>query len=95
LHKIIEYILSITSAKEVMFSSLVVCLSVSNFAQKNFEMDLHEIFREDKQWLSEQMIKFWWRSGSKICIRILIATLVRCTLVEPCTVSVLLDSIWN
>jgi len=27
-------------------------------------MDLHEIFREGWQWASEQMIKFWWRSGS-------------------------------
>jgi len=26
--------------------------------------DLHEIFREGWQWVSEQMVKFWWRSGS-------------------------------
>jgi len=27
-------------------------------------MDLHEIFVEGWQWANEQMIKFWWRSGS-------------------------------
>jgi len=37
---------------------------------------------------NEQMIKFWWRSGSGIPI--CIATLVRRTLVEVCTVPVLL-----
>jgi len=46
-----------------MFSSLFVCLSVSNFAQK-LQMDLHEIFRESWQRANEQMIKFRWRSGS-------------------------------
>jgi len=63
-----------TSAKEVMFSSLFVCLSVCLLAAlcKNFQMDLHEIFRESWQWANEEMIKFWWRSGSQIrvCIRI-------------------------
>ena len=49
----------ITSAKEHMFSSLFVCLSVSNFVQK------HEIFREGWQWANEQTIKFLWRSGSQ------------------------------
>jgi len=38
----------VTSAKEVMFSSLFVCLSVSNFAQKR-PNGLHEIFRETWQ----------------------------------------------
>jgi len=27
-------------------------------------MHLHEIFREGWEWTSEQIIKFWWRSGS-------------------------------
>jgi len=27
-------------------------------------MDLHDIFMEGWQWANEQMIKFWWRSGS-------------------------------
>jgi len=27
-------------------------------------MDWCEIFRERWQWANEQMIKFWWRSGS-------------------------------
>jgi len=37
----------VTSAKEVMFSSLFVCLSVCLLAtlRKNFQADLHEIFR--------------------------------------------------
>jgi len=49
------------------------------------------------QWAIEQhTIKFWWRSGSRIRIRIFIrigiriATLVRRTLAEVCTISVLL-----
>jgi len=45
---------------------VVVCLSVSLLAtlRKNFQTDLHEILREGWQWDSEQMFKFWWRSGS-------------------------------
>jgi len=40
---------------------IVVCLSVCLLAtlRKNFQTDLHEIFREGWQWSSEQMIKFW------------------------------------
>jgi len=50
---------AITSAKEVMFSSLFVYLSVCLLAtlRKNFR-------REGCQWANEQIIKFWWRSGS-------------------------------
>jgi len=48
---------------------LFVCVSVSNFAQKSFRMDLHEIFREGWQSASEQTIKFRRRSGSQIRIR--------------------------
>ena len=61
----------VTSAKEVMFSSLFVCLSVCLLAtlRKNFQTDLHEIFREGWQWASEQMIRFWRRSDSRIRIR--------------------------
>jgi len=49
-----------------MFPSLLVCLSVCLLATlcKNFQIDLHEIFREVWQWASEQTIKFGWRSGS-------------------------------
>jgi len=60
----------LASAKEVMFSSLFVCLSVYLFVYllailcKNFRTALHESFREGWQWTSEQLIKFWWRSGS-------------------------------
>jgi len=66
------------------------CSSVCLLAtlRKNFVMDLHEILRESWQWASEQMIKFWWRSGSRIQLRI--ATLVRGALAEVCTVPVLL-----
>jgi len=43
-----------------------VCLSVCLLTTlcKNFQMDLHEIFREGWQWANEQMIKFRWQSGS-------------------------------
>ena len=66
---------------------VMVCLSVSNLC-KNFGTDLHEILREGWLWANDQMIKFWWRSGPWIRIRI--ATLVRRILVEVCTVQVLL-----
>jgi len=45
---------------------------------------MHEIFNEDSQWATEQMFKFWWRSG----YRIRIATVVRRTLAEVRTVPV-------
>ena len=47
----------ITSAI-VIVVCLSVCLSVCLLAtlRKNFQMDLHEIFREGWQWASEQMI---------------------------------------
>ena len=46
--------------------------------------DLHESFRERRQWANEQMIKFWWRFGSRIRIRIRMR--VRRGLAEVCTV---------
>ena len=54
------------------------CLSVCLLAtlRKNFWTDSHEIFRKGWQWATEQTIKFWWRFGSRIRIRIHIATLV-------------------
>ena len=81
-----------TSAKEGMFSSLFVCLFVCLLAtlRKNFQTDLHEIFRESWQWANEQMAKFWWRSGSRIRIRIRIATVVRHALTEVFIVPVVL-----
>ena len=42
---------------------LSVGLSLSNSVQ-TLQTDLHEIFREDWQWVSEQMVRFWWPSGS-------------------------------
>jgi len=82
--------LVIISAKEDMFLSLFVCLSICLLAtvHKNFRADLHEIFREGWQWVNKQTIKFWWRSGSRI--QICIMTLVRHALAEVCTVPVLL-----
>ena len=73
---------------------LFVCLSVCLLAtlHKNFQSDLHEIFSEGWQWTNEQMIKFWWRSGSRIRIRIV--TLVRRALAVVCPVSVLLVISW-
>jgi len=41
-----------------MRSSLSVCPSVSNFKQKKFKTDLHEIFTEGLQLANEQVIKF-------------------------------------
>ena len=75
---------------------VVVCLLAA--LHKNFQMHLHEIFREGWQWAIGQVIKFWWQYGSGIWIRIRIwiqmqisiATLVRHVLVEVSTVAVLL-----
>jgi len=41
---------------------IVVCLSVCLLVtlRKNFQTDLHEIFRQGWRWASEQMITFWW-----------------------------------
>jgi len=49
-------------------------------------MDLHETVSEGWQQANEQMIKFWWRSGSQIRI----AALGGRALVEACTVPLLL-----
>ena len=68
---------------------LSVCLSVGNFVQKR-PNGLHEIFRNVWQWVNKQTLKFWWRSGSQIWIRIHIATLVMRALAEVCTVPVFL-----
>ena len=46
---------------------LFVCLLAT--LHKNFPTDLHDILREGWQWANEQMIRFWWRSGSgKTCL---------------------------
>ena len=72
-----------------LLTHLFVCLSVSNFVQ-NVQADLHEIFREGWKLEDEQIIKFWWRSGSRMRIRIGIATVARRALAEVCAVPVLL-----
>jgi len=63
---------------------LSVCPSVCVLAtlRKNFQTDLHEIFREGWQWASEQMIEFLQAirirdPDLRIWTRIRIATLVR------------------
>jgi len=74
---------------------LFVCLFVSRqLCAKTFQTGLHDICREGWQWANEQTIKFWWRSGSRIQIRIRmrigITTLVRRALAEVCAVPGLL-----
>ena len=53
----------ITSIKEDMIFVVVSLCRLATLC-KNFQMDLHEIFREGLQW--EQMIKFRWRSGQHL-----------------------------
>jgi len=48
---------------------LFVCLSVSNFVQE-LPNGFALTFTED--WTNEQMIKFWWRSGSDFDIGIVV-----------------------
>jgi len=53
-----------TSAKEGCFHRCLcvfVCLSVCLLAtlHKNFQTNLHDIFREGWQWADEQIVKFW------------------------------------
>jgi len=43
---------------------VVVCLLAT--LSKNFQPDLHEIFREGCLLASEQVIKLWWHSMSEI-----------------------------
>ena len=57
----------ITSAEEggYVFGAvcLSVCLSVGLLA--NLWMDFDEIFWRGRAWLKNQVIQFWWRSGSR------------------------------
>ena len=44
---------------------VVVYLSICyQLCEKNFQTDVHEIFREGWQWTNEQTIKFRWQSES-------------------------------
>ena len=70
------------------FNVVVMQTNGNDVAILAWLMGLHEIFREGWQWASEQTIKFWWRSDSRIPN----ATLIRRALAEVCTVSVLLVS---
>ena len=77
-----------------LFACLLATSCLLATLRKTFRTDLHEIFWVGWQWASEQMIKFWWRCGSRIRIwiriRIRIATLVRRALAEVCIVPVVL-----
>jgi len=42
---------------------VIVCVSVSNFAQKKLLNGFAWNFQEGWQWTNEQMIKCWWQSG--------------------------------
>ena len=46
-----------------LFVSLFVCLSVGLLA--NLWTDFDEIFCRCRAWLKDQVIQFWWRSGSR------------------------------
>ena len=68
---------------------MFVCLLAN--LRKNFQTDLHEIFREGWQWANKQMVKFRRRSLTDLPDGTTdIATLVRRALAEVCTVPVLL-----
>jgi len=64
---IIIIIIIITSAEEggYVFGAvcLSVCLSVGLLA--NLRTDYDEIFWRGRAWLKDQVIQFWWRSGSR------------------------------
>ena len=44
------------------YVTAIVCLSVCLLATlpKNFQTNLYEIFREGWQWVSEEIIRFWY-----------------------------------
>jgi len=46
-----------------LFVCLFVCLSVGLLA--NLWTDYDEIFWRGRAWLKDQVIQFWWRSGSR------------------------------
>ena len=46
-----------------MFVCLFVCLSVGLLA--NLWTDFDEIFWRGRAWLKDQVLQFWWRSGSR------------------------------
>jgi len=49
--------------RDVKLQTNQLCLLAT--LRKNFQIDLHEIFRADWQWANEQMIKFWCQSGCR------------------------------
>ena len=50
--------------KEVMFLVRSVCLSVRRIT-RNLWTDFDEISCRGRAWLKDQVIQFWWRSGSR------------------------------
>ena len=71
IHTISDTLNFITSAEEGghVFDSvclsvcLIVCLSVGLLA--NLWTDYDEIYWRGRAWLKDQVIQFWWRSGSR------------------------------
>jgi len=54
--------------KEVMFLVRSVCLSVCLSVRQitcKLVNDFDEIFWRGRAWLKDQVIQFWWRSGSR------------------------------
>ena len=49
-----------TSAKEVMFSSALVCLFVSRITAKLYSTDFHKIRCKGGTWVTEEAVRFWW-----------------------------------
>jgi len=70
----------------VIVGVLFVCCLLATLL-KNFQTDLHEIFRKGWQWASEQTTKFWWRSRSCIWIRVIRALAGLCKLFKVASLS--------
>jgi len=58
------FIISAKKNNVIVVYSLFVCLLTT--LCKKFRTHLHETFREGRQWASEKMIKFWWRSDNHL-----------------------------
>jgi len=69
IHSFIHSFITSTEEGGYVFSSvcLSVCLSVRRITRKdaNLWTDFDEIFWRGRAWLKNQMIQFWWRSGSR------------------------------
>jgi len=53
----------ITSTKEVMFSSMLVCLFLVCLLAglcKNYSISFHKIHWKGGTWAMEETVRFWW-----------------------------------